>query len=56
MVIRSPSRTVVPRTVKLPQAAPIKEEYREDFLTTAAPILEELDRYKRTQIAAATFD
>ena len=45
-----------PRTVKLPQAAPIKEEYREDFLTTAAPILEELDRYKRTQIAAATFD
>jgi murein DD-endopeptidase MepM/ murein hydrolase activator NlpD len=45
-----------PRTVKLPEAAPIKEEYREDFLTAAAPILEELDRYKRTQIAAATFD
>ncbi len=45
-----------PRTVKLPQATPIKEEYREDFLTAAAPILEELDRYKRTQIAAAIFD
>ena len=45
-----------PRTVKLPQAAPIKAEYREDFLTAAAPILEELDRYKRTQIAAASFE
>ncbi len=45
-----------PRTVKLPQAAPINDEYREDFLTAAAPILEELDRYKRTQIAAASFD
>jgi len=45
-----------PRTVKLPQAAPIKDEYREDFLTVAAPILEELDRYKRTQIAAATYE
>ena len=45
-----------PRTVKLPQAAPIKDEYRQDFLTAAAPILEELDRYKRTQIAVATFD
>ncbi len=45
-----------PRTVKLPQAAPIKDEYLEDFLTAAAPVLEELDRYKVTQIAAATFD
>ena len=45
-----------PRTVKLPQAAPIKEEYREDFLTAAAPILEELNQYKRTQIAAASFE
>ena len=45
-----------PRTVKLPQAAPIKEEYRQDFLTVAAPILAELDQYKRTQIAAVSFD
>ena len=45
-----------PRTVKLPQAAPIRKEYREDFLTTAAPILEELDRYKRIQIATESID
>lgn len=45
-----------PRTVTLPQAAPIKDEYRDDFLTAAAPILEELDQYKRTQIAAASFE
>jgi len=45
-----------PRTVKLPQASPIKDEYRQDFLTAAAPILEELDQYKRTQLAAASFD
>jgi murein DD-endopeptidase MepM/ murein hydrolase activator NlpD len=45
-----------PRTVKLPQAEPIKDEYRQDFLTAAAPILEELDQYKRTQIAAVSFD
>ncbi len=45
-----------PRTVKLPQAAPIKDEYREDFLAAAAPILEDLDQYKRTQIAAASFE
>jgi len=45
-----------PRTVTLPQATPIKDEYREDFLTAAAPILEELDQYKRTQIAAASFE
>jgi len=45
-----------PRTVTLPQAAPIKNEYRDDFLTAAAPILEELDQYKRTQIAAASFE
>ena len=45
-----------PRTVKLPQAAPIKDEYRQDFLNAAAPILEELDQYKRTQIAAVSFN
>lgn len=45
-----------PRTVQLPQAAPIKEEYREDFLAAAAPILQELDQYKRTQVAVASFE
>ena len=45
-----------PRTVRLPQTAPIREEYREDFLTTATPILEELDRYKRIKIANESVD
>ncbi|MGH8224334.1 MAG: peptidoglycan DD-metalloendopeptidase family protein [Woeseiaceae bacterium] len=43
-----------PRTVPLPQADPIKDEYRDEFLATVAPILDELQQYKRTQIAAAT--
>ncbi len=45
-----------PRTVKLPQAAPIKEEYREDFMLAVEPILDELLQYKRTQVASLTFD
>lgn len=43
-----------PRTVKLPQADPIKEEYRADFLAKAEPILQELQQYKRTQVAMAS--
>lgn len=43
-----------PRTVKLPQADPITEEYRADFLTAAAPILGELLQYKRTQVVYLT--
>lgn len=43
-----------PRTVELPQADPIKEEYREDFLAKSAPILDELLQYKRTQVALAS--
>lgn len=35
-----------PRTVDLPQADPIAEEYREQFLALARPILEELEQYK----------
>ena len=31
-----------PRTVKLPQADPIPEEYREEFLATVKPVLDEL--------------
>ncbi len=41
-----------PRTVKLPQADPIAEKYRERFLTTAEPILEELERFKHAQLAS----
>ena len=45
-----------PRTVNLPQAEPIKDEYLEDYLIAAAPILDELLQYKRTQIAALSTD
>jgi len=40
------------RTVKLPQADPIPEEYREDFLASVEPILDELLQTKRTKVAA----
>ena len=43
-----------PRTVKLPQAEPIKDEYREQFLAQATPVLEELERFKNTQLASTT--
>lgn len=45
-----------PRTVRLPQAAPISDEYRDDFLASVAPILDELLQYKRTQVAALSAD
>lgn len=45
-----------PRTVALPQADPIRSEYMQDFLAKAAPILAELDDYKRTRVAAAAAD
>ncbi len=45
-----------PRTIKLPQADPIREEYRTDFLATAGPILDELLQYKNTQVALLTHD
>ncbi|MGB5345587.1 MAG: M23 family metallopeptidase, partial [Woeseia sp.] len=41
-----------PRTVALPQADPIRAEYRDEFIASAQPILDELNRYKRTQIAS----
>ena len=40
-----------PRTVDLPQAEPIDAQYREKFLASVEPILEELERFKRTQVA-----
>ena len=44
-----------PRTVALPDAEPIADEYREQFLAEAAPILEELESFKRTQVASIGF-
>lgn len=44
-----------PRTVSLPDAEPIKAEYRQQFLTEAAPILEELEKFKSTQVASIAF-
>jgi len=41
-----------PRTVKLPQADPIADKYREQFLTQAGPLLEELERFKNTLLAS----
>lgn len=41
-----------PRTVSLPQADPIKDEYMQDFLITAEPILEELQEFKQTRMAS----
>jgi murein DD-endopeptidase MepM/ murein hydrolase activator NlpD len=45
-----------PRTVQLPQAAPIQDEYRDEFLLGVEPILNELLQYKRTQVASLTID
>jgi murein DD-endopeptidase MepM/ murein hydrolase activator NlpD len=44
-----------PRTVSLPKADPIAEKYREQFLATAAPILEELEQFKSTQLATVAY-
>lgn len=45
-----------PRTVTLPQAAPISDQYRDDFLSSVEPILDELLQYKRTQVASLAVD
>ena len=44
-----------PRTVALPDAEPIAEEYRQRFMTEAAPILEELEKFKSTQVASIAY-
>ena len=44
-----------PRTVSLPDAEPIADKYRQQFLAEAAPILEELDRFKSTQVASIAY-
>lgn len=45
-----------PRTVELPQADPISDKYRPDFLAKSEPILDELNQYKRTQLAMVPVD
>lgn len=40
-----------PRTVKLPQAAPIRQEYKEEFFGRSGPLLARLDLLRRTQLA-----
>ncbi len=45
-----------PRTVPLPQADPIDDRYKGEFLARTAPILEELERFKRTQLATVAFN
>jgi murein DD-endopeptidase MepM/ murein hydrolase activator NlpD len=44
-----------PRTVSLPDAEPIADEYRENFLATAKPIIQELEQFKRTQVASVGY-
>ncbi len=41
--------------MKLPKADPIAEKYREQFLSRAAPILRELERFKNTQLASVAY-
>ena len=44
-----------PQTVKLPKAEPIDAKYRDRFLASVPPILEELERFKKTQLASVAF-
>lgn len=41
-----------PRTVPLPQAEPIDPRYRQRFLASVDPTLEDLEQFKRTQVAS----
>lgn len=43
-----------PRTVTLPPADPVPAEYREDFLTAAAPLWRQLDLYQRIRLSTAS--
>lgn len=45
-----------PRTVDLPEAEPIDAKYRDRFLASVEPILEELEQFKRTQVASIGFE
>ena len=41
-----------PRTVKLPPAEPVPNQYRDDFLAASEPLWRQLDLYRRTRLAA----
>jgi len=45
-----------PRTVKLPQAEPIAEKYRQQFLAEATPLLDELEKFKSTRLASIAYN
>ena len=45
-----------PRTVNLPDAEPIREQYREKFMAVAAPILKELEQFKSTQTPSVAYN
>jgi murein DD-endopeptidase MepM/ murein hydrolase activator NlpD len=45
-----------PRTVDLPDAEPIDEQYREKFMATAKPILRELEQFKSTQTPSVAYN
>ena len=41
-----------PRTVSLPDAEPIDDKYRDQFLASAKPIIRQLEKFKSTQVAS----
>ena len=45
-----------PRTVALPDAEPIDEQYRKKFMTVAEPILKELEQFKSTQAPSVAYN
>jgi murein DD-endopeptidase MepM/ murein hydrolase activator NlpD len=45
-----------PRTVDLPDAKPIDEQYRKKFMAVAAPILKELEQYKSTWAPSVAYN
>jgi len=45
-----------PRTVNLPDAEPIDEQYREKFMAVAKPILKELEQYKSTRVPSVAYN
>jgi murein DD-endopeptidase MepM/ murein hydrolase activator NlpD len=45
-----------PRTVALPDAEPIDEQYRKKFMAVAEPILKELEQFKSTQTPSVAYN
>jgi murein DD-endopeptidase MepM/ murein hydrolase activator NlpD len=45
-----------PRTVDLPDAEPIDEQYREKFMAAAEPILKELEQFKSTRAPSVAYN